>query len=179
MLYFNLRQHLRLLVFTYVTFSLTLAHSTEGWLPTFFLSVCLRDFLEHDLVDFASKHPSVVVYVKPRRHRSSVIKAEYCESLETPFTTLCFSNHIAFNHFTSLSHSNSGNGEEFWMSAHKMNREEIRKWLHLCTTQNDGTEFRFRKHMHTDNPSIQGPWTPFTHRNPELNTASFPHVRYF
>lgn len=103
MLYFNFRQHLRLLVFTYVTFSLILAHSTEGWLPTFFLFVCLRDFLEHDLVDFASKHPSVVVYVKPRRHRSSVIKAEYCESRETPFTTLCFLNHIAFNHFTSLS----------------------------------------------------------------------------
>lgn len=105
----------------------------------------MRDFLEHDLVDFASKHPSVVVYVKPRRNRSSVIKAEYC------------------------------NGEEFWMSTYKMTREEIAKWLQQCTTQNDGKEFRFRKMMHTDTPSIQGPWTPFSHRNPEVNTAAFPY----
>ncbi|KAJ1525842.1 hypothetical protein ONE63_009038 [Megalurothrips usitatus] len=104
----------------------------------------MRDFLENDLVDFARKHPSVAVYVKPRRHRSSVIKAEYC------------------------------NGEEYWMSLHKSNREEIQKWLHLCTTQNDGKDFRFRKMHHTDNPSIQGPWTPFTHRDPRLNTATFP-----
>ncbi|KAE8742680.1 hypothetical protein FOCC_FOCC011809 [Frankliniella occidentalis] len=104
----------------------------------------MRDFLEHDLVDFATKHPSVVVYVKPRRHRSSVIKGEYC------------------------------NGKDFWISAHKMNREEIQKWLHLATTQNDGEEFRLRKMMHTDNPSIQGPWTPFTHRDPKLNNSSFP-----
>lgn len=27
---------------------------------------------------------------------------------------------------------------------------------------------------HTDKPSIQGCWTPFTHRNPELNLAVFP-----
>ena len=104
----------------------------------------MRDFLEHDLVDFANKHPSVVVYVKPRRHRSSVLKAEYC------------------------------NGKYFWMSAHMVTREELLKWLHLCTTQKDGEEFRFRKKMHTDYPSIQGPWTPCTHRDPSLNTTSFP-----
>lgn len=62
------------------------------------------------------------------------------------------------------------------MSTHKMTREEINKWLHLCTTQTDGAEFRFRKKQHTDCPSIQGPWTPFTHKDPRLTTASFPDV---
>lgn len=38
-----------------------------------------RQFLENDLIDFAKDNPGVVVYVKPRRHRSPVIKAEYCK----------------------------------------------------------------------------------------------------
>lgn len=27
---------------------------------------------------------------------------------------------------------------------------------------------------HTDAPSIQGPWTPFTYKAPELNVAQYP-----
>lgn len=27
---------------------------------------------------------------------------------------------------------------------------------------------------HTDQPSIQGVWSPFTHQNPELNLVVFP-----
>lgn len=38
-----------------------------------------RDFIEQDLVDFAKQHPGVVVYLKPRRHRSPVIVGEYCK----------------------------------------------------------------------------------------------------
>lgn len=41
--------------------------------------ILFRDFLEHDLVDYASKNSGVVVYVKPRRHRTPVITAEYCK----------------------------------------------------------------------------------------------------
>lgn len=37
----------------------------------------MRDFIENQLVDFAKFNPSVVVYVKPRRHRSPVLVAEY------------------------------------------------------------------------------------------------------
>lgn len=33
---------------------------------------------------------------------------------------------------------------------------------------------RLRKMWHTDKPSIQGPWTPFTHKSPELNLVVFP-----
>lgn len=39
----------------------------------------MRDFIENDLVDFAKANPGVVVYVKPRRHRTAVVVAEYRE----------------------------------------------------------------------------------------------------
>lgn len=37
----------------------------------------IREFIENNLVDFAKENPSVVLYVKPRRHRSPVLVAEY------------------------------------------------------------------------------------------------------
>jgi len=38
-----------------------------------------RDFIESDLMDFAKKNPGTVVYLKPRRHRSACMVAEYCK----------------------------------------------------------------------------------------------------
>lgn len=40
----------------------------------------MRNFIENNLVDFAKDNPGVVVYVKPRRHKTPVIVAEYCKS---------------------------------------------------------------------------------------------------
>ena len=37
----------------------------------------VREFIENDLIDFARRNPSVVTYLKPRRHRSPVLVAEY------------------------------------------------------------------------------------------------------
>ena len=37
-----------------------------------------RDFIESDLMDFAKANPGTVVYLKPRRHRSPAMVAEYC-----------------------------------------------------------------------------------------------------
>lgn len=59
---------------------------------------------------------------------------------------------------------------------HGFSREEIVKWLNLVKTQtgnHDGT--RLRKLWHTDHPSIQGPWTPYTFREPSLNIVEFPN----
>ncbi|XP_049834095.1 39S ribosomal protein L43, mitochondrial [Schistocerca gregaria] len=104
----------------------------------------VREFIECDLIDFARKNPQTVVYVKPRRHRSPVIKAEYL------------------------------NGENHHMSVHNFTLDEIRKWISVLCTQNQGSFVRYRKMWHTDHPSIQGVWNPFTHRQPELNKATFP-----
>lgn len=45
----------------------------------YYIFIIYRSFLEHDLIDYAKHNSGVVVYVKPRRHRNPVIKAEYCK----------------------------------------------------------------------------------------------------
>ena len=37
----------------------------------------VRQFIQQDVVQFAKENPSCVVYLKPRRHRSPVLVAEY------------------------------------------------------------------------------------------------------
>lgn len=65
------------------------------------------------------------------------------------------------------------------MSFHNKTCDEISKWLNLLTLQaGDNEEFRYRKHWHTDVPSIQGPWTPFLHKLPEVNVAELPDTKF-
>ncbi|XP_063981357.1 large ribosomal subunit protein mL43 [Diachasmimorpha longicaudata] len=105
----------------------------------------MRDFLENDLLDFARENPGVVVYVKPRRHRGPVVVAEYL------------------------------NGERHWVSVANFPKEDIIKWIELLRTQSkDGSQMRLRKMFHTEFPSIQGPWTPYTFKNPMWNITKFP-----
>ncbi|CAK1587876.1 unnamed protein product [Parnassius mnemosyne] len=109
----------------------------------------LRDFIEQDLVDFASNNPGVVVYLKPRRHRSPVVVAEYL------------------------------NGDRVWMNMHNKTHSEITKWIEvLRTQQGDIASTRLRKYQYTDYPSVQGPWTPFTFKDPKLNVAELPNEEF-
>nr|CAG4642120.1 EOG090X0FS9 [Eurycercus lamellatus] len=108
-------------------------------------SLGVRDFIESDLMDFAKKNPGTVVYLKPRRHRSACLVAEYL------------------------------NGEREYLSCHEFNRAEVLKWISYLTTRSGIPTMRFRKYQHTDYPTIQGVWNPFTHQAPELNLAQFPH----
>jgi large subunit ribosomal protein L43 len=49
--------------------------------------------------------------------------------------------------------------------------------MELVRTQSfDGSSLRLRKFWHTEFPSIQGPWTPFTFRDPKLNITEWPNV---
>lgn len=105
--------------------------------------------MENQLLDFTTKNPGVVVYVKPRRHRQPVIVAEYL------------------------------NGDRHWLPVRSFTEEQITKWIDLLRTQNaNSSAIRLRKYWHTDCSSIQGIWTPFTHKNPELNTATFPNPKF-
>ncbi|XP_001605426.1 39S ribosomal protein L43, mitochondrial [Nasonia vitripennis] len=106
----------------------------------------VRDFIENDLLNYAKENPGVVVYCKPRRHRGPVIKAEYL------------------------------NGETHWIPCQKFSREDVVKYMELVRTQSyNGSSLRLRKFWHTEFPSIQGPWTPFTNRDPKLNITEFPN----
>ena len=40
-------------------------------------STGVREFIEKDIVKFANANPGTAIYLKPRRHRSPVIVAEY------------------------------------------------------------------------------------------------------
>lgn len=67
------------------------------------------------------------------------------------------------------------NGDRHWKSLRDQSGEEITKWMELLKNQNgNSSALRYRKMSHTDVPSIQGPWTPFTHRNPQFNVVTFP-----
>ena len=57
----------------------------------------VRQFIQQDVVQFAKENPSCVVYLKPRRHRSPVLVAEYL------------------------------NGERHWHSLHNMTLDEVKR----------------------------------------------------
>lgn len=46
----------------------------------------------------------------------------------------------------------------------------------MRTQAQDGSAMRLRKMWHTEFPSIQGPWSPFTFMNPINNITKFPDV---
>nr|CAG4650562.1 EOG090X0FS9 [Sida crystallina] len=104
----------------------------------------VRDFIESDLLSFTKSNPGTVVYIKPRRHRSPALVAEYL------------------------------NGQREYLSCHNFSREEVLKWITYHLTRSGEPTIRYRKYQHTDYPSIQGVWNPFTNQAPELNLAQFP-----
>lgn len=67
-------------------------------------------------------------------------------------------------------------GEREWVCCRNNTREEMNKWIKLLRTQNGpSSSMRLRKMWHTDVPSIQGPWTPFTLKHPETNLVIYPN----
>uniref|UniRef100_A0A2S2NAQ4 Large ribosomal subunit protein mL43 n=1 Tax=Schizaphis graminum TaxID=13262 RepID=A0A2S2NAQ4_SCHGA len=104
----------------------------------------IRDFIETDLISFAQDHPGTAVYLKPRRHKSPSFVAEYL------------------------------NGEREVISCHNFTAQEMIKWLNLYSTRSGIPLMRYVKMWHTECPSIQGVWSPFTNKDPALNITQFP-----
>lgn len=70
---------------------------------------------------------------------------------------------------------NAVNGDTHWLTIENHSEQEVAKWVGVLLTQNgNSSALRLRKLWHTDCPSIQGPWTPFTHKNPNLNLIVYP-----
>lgn len=105
----------------------------------------LREYIEKDLMDFARVNPGVVIYLKPRRIGPPSITAEYL------------------------------NGHTQYRSFPTQPRDEILKWVEFIRTQSGYPISRFIKNIHTDTPSIQGVWNPFTHKPSQLNVTEFPN----
>ncbi|NP_001079525.1 mitochondrial ribosomal protein L43 L homeolog [Xenopus laevis] len=102
-----------------------------------------REFIEEKAVDFARKNPSVVLYVQP--HKCSVPKlvAEYL------------------------------NGAVREEAINSKSADDIVQLMQKMANQSGLDIIRIRKPYHTDTPSIQGQWHPFTNKPSSINVKSF------
>ncbi|KAM8730637.1 large ribosomal subunit protein mL43 [Acanthopagrus schlegelii] len=101
-------------------------------------SLGVREFIEEGVVDYAKKNPSTVVYVSPQASRIPKIVAEYL------------------------------NGSVREEIVTNKTSPQISELLTKLTNQSGLDIIRIRKPFHTDSPSIQGQWHPFTNRPPSI-----------
>ncbi|XP_008302963.1 large ribosomal subunit protein mL43 [Stegastes partitus] len=101
-------------------------------------SLGVRDFIEEGVVDYAKNNPGTVVYVSPQSCRVPKIVAEYL----------------------------NGNVREEIITS--KTAPQISELLTKLTNQSGLDVIRIRKPFHTDSPSIQGQWHPFTNRPPSI-----------
>ncbi|CAJ1080109.1 S ribosomal protein L43%2C mitochondrial [Xyrichtys novacula] len=102
-------------------------------------SLGIRDFIEEGVVDYAKKNPTTVVYVSPQPCRIPKIVAEYM------------------------------NGTVREEIVTNKTSPQISELLAKMTNQSGLDIIRIRKPFHTDSPSIQGQWHPFTNRPPSID----------
>lgn len=105
----------------------------------------VRDYVEQDIVDFAKKHPQIVLYVTPhKKYSEPKIVAEFLNGTVRKIPLL------------------------------NKAREDIQSEVELLKNQSGRDIIKMRKWWHTDNPSIQGMWHPFTNKSTDLNLVEFP-----
>lgn len=93
-----------------------------------------REFVEREVADFARRNPGVVIYVNSRPCCVPRVVAEYL------------------------------NGAVREESIHCKSVEEIATLVQKLADQSGLDVIRIRKPFHTDSPSIQGQWHPFTNK---------------
>ncbi|XP_061087360.1 39S ribosomal protein L43, mitochondrial [Conger conger] len=98
----------------------------------------VREFIEEGVVDFAKKNPGTVVYVSPQSCTTPKIVAEYL----------------------------NGNVQE--EAVHSKAAQEVAALVQKLSEQSGLDVIRIRKPFHTNSPSIQGQWHPFTNRPPSI-----------
>ncbi|KAJ8365289.1 hypothetical protein SKAU_G00141200 [Synaphobranchus kaupii] len=101
-------------------------------------SLGVREFIEEGVVDFAKKNPGTVVYVSPQSCRIPKIVAEYL----------------------------NGNVREETITAKSSG--EVAALVQKLSEQSGLDIIRIRKPFHSNSPSIQGLWHPFTNRTPSI-----------
>ncbi|XP_067393122.1 large ribosomal subunit protein mL43 isoform X2 [Emydura macquarii macquarii] len=99
-------------------------------------------YIEEKVVDFAKQNPGVVVYVTPKKCRCPTVVAEYLNG--------------------AVREENIGDKTV----------DEITQLIQKLANQSGLEVIRIRKPFHTDNPSIQGQWHPFTNKPSALNMQS-------
>ncbi|XP_077313029.1 large ribosomal subunit protein mL43 [Lithobates pipiens] len=98
-----------------------------------------REFIEEKIVDFAKQNPSVVLYVNPKPCRIPKLVGEYL------------------------------NGTVREEAINSKTAAQITELVQKMANQSGLEIIRIRKPQHTDNPSIQGQWHPFTNKPSSIN----------
>ncbi|KAM4623491.1 large ribosomal subunit protein mL43 [Polymixia lowei] len=101
-------------------------------------SLGVREYIEEGVVDYAKNTPGTVVYVSPQACRVPKIVAEYL----------------------------NGNTRQEIVTG--KTSQQIYELVTKMTNQSGLDIIRIRKPFHTDSPSIQGQWHPFTNRHPSI-----------
>ncbi|XP_067951056.1 large ribosomal subunit protein mL43-like [Watersipora subatra] len=109
----------------------------------------VREFMEKDFVDFARNNQSVAMYAQVRRHRNPSLVAEYL------------------------------NGKTHIIPIGNQTSEQVIEWLDWLRTRSGEELYRIRKNQHTDTPSIQGTWAPFTNKQYYPPDFTFPNSEHF
>ncbi|XP_060698252.1 39S ribosomal protein L43, mitochondrial [Hemiscyllium ocellatum] len=107
----------------------------------------VREFIEEGVVDFAKQNPGVVVYVTAKRCNVPKLVGEYL------------------------------NGSVREEPLNRKTAEEVGQLIQKLASQSGLDIIRIRKPYHTDNPSIQSQWTPFTNKPSVLNVHDFEQVK--
>jgi len=105
----------------------------------------VRDYIEQHLIQYAKDNPSVAVYLKPRRHKTPVIVAEYC------------------------------NGHEEYLNLGYRPVDEVARWVEHYTHRSGMPTVLLESGHHTHTPSVQGNWTPWTNRHPSTLNQDYPN----
>ena len=66
------------------------------------------------------------------------------------------------------------NGTKRSVQLSGLDREEVFKQVELLRTQSGNDIVRIRRAQHTDFPSVQGTWHPFSNKPTNLNVTDFP-----
>merc|ERR1712137_1105278 len=111
-------------------------------------SLGIRNYIEHHLLDFAKGNPGVVVYLLPQRHNRAYLVAEYI------------------------------NGKKEEICVDKMKDTDIVKWVELLRSRSGQPIHRIKKPWVTNNPSIQGVWSPDMDVPEVLNASSLPLAEF-
>ncbi|XP_025906417.1 39S ribosomal protein L43, mitochondrial isoform X2 [Nothoprocta perdicaria] len=120
-----------------------------------------RQFVEEAAVDFARRHPDVVLYVSPRRCPAPLLIAEYRECPRGQSR-----GHPALLPPAPLGAAVNGAVHEELVSSRSC--EEIAGLAARLAARSGLDIVRIRKPFHTASPSVQGQWHPFTNKRPGL-----------
>lgn len=136
----------------------------------FVLPGSLREFVEREVIHFAHRNPGIVVYVNPRPCCVPRVVAEYCEwGREWGRAWRAGPHPASATGSTVSSHSRASlfpvNGAVREESIHCKSVKEIATLVQKLADQSGLDVIRIRKPFHTENPSIQGQWHPFTNKS--------------